>query len=141
MPYHRLYFSAIAMRSAELPQVTAYWFTLPWIAAHAASFIGSGIGKSGNPCARFTASCWFAMRVISRMTDSVKVCVRRAASMRYRLRLCSEAVAPSGERLGVSATPDLGERCPDQLGRRHPLRAAVDRGAHGLLGVRVRVAE
>src|SRR5690349_19395728 len=82
MPYHRLYFSAIAMRSAELPQVTAYWLMLPWIAAHAASFIGSGIGKSGNPCARLTASCWLAMRVISRMTDSVNVEVRRAASIR-----------------------------------------------------------
>src|SRR5258705_5527123 len=54
---------------------------LPWLAAHAASFIGSGIGKSGSPCARFTASCWFAMRVISRMTDSVNVDVRRAASI------------------------------------------------------------
>src|SRR5690349_20502753 len=82
MPYHRLYFSAIAMRSAELPQVTAYWLMLPWIAAHAASFIGSGIGKSGKPCARLTASCWLAMRVISRMTDSVNVEVRRAASIR-----------------------------------------------------------
>src|SRR4051812_39218211 len=81
MPYHRLYFSAIAMRSAELPQVTAYWLMLPWIAAQAASFIGSGIGKSGNPCARFTASCRFAMRVISRITDSVKVTVRLAASI------------------------------------------------------------
>src|SRR6478609_9127632 len=114
---------------------------LPWIAAHAASFIGSGIGKSGNPCARFTASCWFAMRVISRMTDSVKVCVRRAASMRYRLRLCSEAVIEDDERLGVSTPPDLRQRRPDQLGRRHSLRAAIDRGAHGLLGIRVGIAE
>ena len=74
------------MRSAELPQVMAYWLMLPWIAAHAASFIGSGIGKSGKPCARLTASCWFAMRVISRMTDSVNVWVRRAASMRWLVR-------------------------------------------------------
>jgi hypothetical protein len=55
----------------------AYWFTSPWIAAHAASFIGSGIGKSGKPWARLIAPCWLATRVISRMTDSVKVLVRR----------------------------------------------------------------
>src|SRR3982074_542807 len=103
MPYHRLYFSAIAMRSAELPHVTAYWLMLPWIAAQAASFIGSGIGKSGNPWARVTASCWFAMRVLSRMTDSVKGCVRRAASMRYRLKVKSEAVLCGEGRLGVRA--------------------------------------
>ena len=30
-----------------------------------------GAGKSGNPCARFTALCWNASRVISRITDSV----------------------------------------------------------------------
>src|SRR6476469_7141178 len=101
MPYHRLYFSAIAMRSAELPQVTAYWLMLPWIAAHAASFIGSGIGKSGNPCARFTASCWFAMRVISRMTDSVKVDVRRAASMNFSAREFREYYHPSTWYLGT----------------------------------------
>src|SRR4030088_2560020 len=90
MPYHRRYFSAIAMRSAELPQVVAYWLMLPWIAAHAASFIGSGIGKSGNPCAGVIASCWFAVRLISRMTDSLKVCVRRAASIGYELEVWNE---------------------------------------------------
>jgi len=48
---------SIAIRSAALPHVTAYWLMSPLIAAHAASFIGSGIGKSGNPCARLIASC------------------------------------------------------------------------------------
>src|SRR5215207_1351536 len=107
MPYHRLYFSAIAMRSAELPQVTAYWLMFPWIAAHAASFIGSGMGKSGNPCARFTASCWFAMRVISRMTDSVNVAVRRAASMNEELgfsETLSDCRQSRDERLGEHAS-------------------------------------
>src|ERR1043166_719609 len=55
------------------------------MAAHAASFIGSGIGKSGKPCARFTASCMLAIRVISRITDSVKVDVRLAASISAHL--------------------------------------------------------
>jgi hypothetical protein len=76
--YQRRYFSASASRSGGEPQVIAYWFTSPWIAAQAASFIGSGIGKSGKPCARLIAPCCWATRVISRMTDSVKVAVRRA---------------------------------------------------------------
>src|SRR6266496_4873332 len=50
----------------------------PRIAAHAASFIGSGIGKSGKPWARLIAPYWFATRVISRMTDSVNVEARCA---------------------------------------------------------------
>src|SRR6266513_5074210 len=54
----------------------------PWIAAHAASFIGSGIGKSGKPCARLIAPYWFEMRVISRITDSVNVLARFAAAAR-----------------------------------------------------------
>ena len=54
----------------------------PWIAAHAASFIGSGIGKSGKPWARLIAPYWFATRVISRITDSVKVVARLAAAAR-----------------------------------------------------------
>ncbi len=82
--YHRRYFSAIASRSAGDPHVIAYWLMSPLIAAHAASFIGSGIGKSGKPCARLIASCWLAMRVISRMTDSVKVLVRVAVILVLR---------------------------------------------------------
>ncbi len=78
MSYQRRYFSAIASRSGAAPHVTAYWLMSPWIAAHAASFIASGIGKSGKPCARFIAPCSFATRVISRITLSVNVCVRRA---------------------------------------------------------------
>ena len=49
MPYQRRYFSAIPMRRFADPHVTAYWLRFPWIAAQAASFIGSGIGKSGKP--------------------------------------------------------------------------------------------
>ena len=82
MSYHCRYFSAIASRSAGLPQVIAYWFTSPRIAAHAASFIGSGIGKSGKPCARLIAPYSFATRVISRITDSVKLSARLAVLMR-----------------------------------------------------------
>ena len=41
------------------------------MAAHAASLISDGAGKSGKPCERLTAPCCCASRVISRMTDSV----------------------------------------------------------------------
>src|SRR5215468_802409 len=41
-------------------------------ASPAAFLISSGAGKSGNPCARFTAPYVMACRVISRITDSVK---------------------------------------------------------------------
>jgi hypothetical protein len=54
----------------------------PWIAAHAASFIGAGIGKSGIPCARLIAPYWFEIRVISRITDSVNVLARFAVAAR-----------------------------------------------------------
>src|SRR5687768_1315621 len=50
----------------------------PWIAAHAASFIGCGMEKSGKPCARLIAPCWLATRVISRITDSWNVEARCA---------------------------------------------------------------
>src|ERR1700732_2766827 len=42
------------------------------MAARAASLTSGGAGKSGNPCARLTASYCNAKRVISRITDSVK---------------------------------------------------------------------
>src|SRR3954470_16336406 len=118
MPYHRLYFSAIAMRSAELPQVTAYWLMLPWIAAHAASFIGSGIGKSGNPCARLIASCWLAMRVISRMTDSVNVDVWLAASIGH-----------------------LGKSFADEIRRPHARPTRIERRFHRALRVLARISQ
>src|SRR5919202_5114594 len=121
MPYQRRYFSAIASRSAALPHVTAYWLMSAVIAVHAASFIGSGIGKSGKPWARFTASCSCAMRVISRMTDSVNVAQRCAPS--------------------TSAAPESGEGAADQLRRRHPAPAGVERAADRPLGVDGRVAQ
>ena len=40
-----------------------------------------GAAKSGKPCARLTASCFSARRVISRITDSVN-CSAFAESMR-----------------------------------------------------------
>ena len=70
-----------------MPQVIAYWLMSPWIAAHAASFIGSGIGKSGKPCARLIAPCWlrdarhladdgFGERRRSRRASMMRACGR-----------------------------------------------------------------
>src|SRR5271169_255587 len=42
------------------------------MASCAARLISAGAEKSGNPCARLTASYCIACRVISRITDSVK---------------------------------------------------------------------
>src|SRR5580692_11636312 len=63
---------AIALRRFFAPQVMAYWFRSAATACWAACLISAGAGKSGKPCARFTALCSMAWRVISRMTDSVK---------------------------------------------------------------------
>src|SRR5437899_9603028 len=65
--------AAIALRKDRAPQVMAYWFTSARMARQAASLISAGAGKSGIPCARFTAPWSWARRVISRITDSVKL--------------------------------------------------------------------
>jgi len=71
--------SAIAWRSAGAPQVVAYWWWAPPAvsAAWAARTISGGGSKSGKPCAKLIARsgpCRARLtRVISRMTDSVKL--------------------------------------------------------------------
>src|SRR5258708_1961231 len=60
-----------------------YWFASAVMASRAAVLMSSGALKSGNPCARFTALCSMASRLISRITDSVKFAVR---SLRNRSR-------------------------------------------------------
>src|SRR6476660_7528659 len=91
------------------------------IAVHAAAFMTSGIGKSGKPCARFTALGMEAMRVISRMTDSVNVAVRRAAS--------------------TVLSSDFAECATDQLRRAGSRSCFVDCLTHCPLGVARRVTE
>lgn len=92
----------------------------PWIAAHAASFIGAGIGKSGIPCARFIAPYWFEMRVISRITDSVNVLARFAVAARRETFLLVVIISwkvPDYELDGLfiltSITPLLPPRIPN----------------------------
>src|SRR5580700_1469624 len=72
IPCHTSICRAIAFRRLFAPQVMAYCFTPAAIASRAARLISAGAEKSGIPCARLTALCCIACRVISRITDSVK---------------------------------------------------------------------
>src|SRR5439155_24152930 len=65
-----------ASRNGLAPQVMLYWLMSAAMASEAARFRTSGAGKSGKPCARLVAPESSASRVISRMTDSVKLLVR-----------------------------------------------------------------
>src|SRR2546423_4393067 len=86
MPYHAAYVQASAARSRLAPLVIAYWLTSSAMARAAACFRTSGEAKFGNPCARLMASCSLASRVMPRITDSVKPCVRRAVCIRRNLQ-------------------------------------------------------
>ena len=80
------------------PQVMAYWLMSSAMAWRAASLTSADAGKSGNPCARLTASCFWARRVISRMTDSVNRSALadsvRCAAAATRLELGVDASSP-----------------------------------------------
>src|SRR5229473_761797 len=71
-------FRATAWRSCRAPHVVAYWLNPSLSASAAASRIRGSVAKSGKPWAKLTArsgplSARFN-RVISLMTDSVKLC-------------------------------------------------------------------
>src|SRR5215467_11594618 len=78
----------MALRNDFAPQVIAYWLMSRAMASCAADLISAGAGKSGNPCARLTALCAMASRVISRITDSVK---RDAFSLKIPRAACASA--------------------------------------------------
>ena len=87
--YQWLVLAAMAARKAGAPHVMAYWLTSPSMAAMAAAFSSAGQAKSGKPWARFTAPWRSAIRVMSRITDSVK---------RPALAEVRGIVPPSGDR-------------------------------------------
>src|SRR5687767_15289323 len=70
-PRYERVLRAIASRKSFEPHVIAYWLTSAAIASIALRLMSSGAEKSGKPCERFTAPCFSASRVISRITDSV----------------------------------------------------------------------
>ena len=63
----------------------AYWLMSAAIARIATCLMSSGAAKSGNPWERFTAPCFIASRVISRITDSVNELA--FAEMRLRVEI------------------------------------------------------
>src|SRR5271165_2993128 len=80
------------------------------MAWRAASLISSGAEKSGKPCERFTAWCFNARRVISRITDSVN-CSALAESIRRETCV----ILDSGELISPSQADEIAaggaERC------------------------------
>src|SRR5712692_9522669 len=108
---------AIAARRVGAPHVVAYWLKPSRSAATAASrILGSG-SKSGKPCAKLTAfsgplSCKLS-RVISRMTDSVK--------------LWAFSESRSVSRIG---TLQAKLRAGARVASRRPLEAALPPPAH-----------
>src|SRR3990170_1144529 len=89
----------------------AYWLISASIARQAASLSSDGAAKSGKPCARLTASCAMAKRVISRMTDSVKEAARREISLiglssqQLQQLVVDQAVARQYLRIGPARRP------------------------------------
>ena len=75
-PIRRLCFSASASRKFCAPQVMEYWWKSSWATSARRFKIAWGGSKSGNPWDRLTAPYWLEMRVIRRMTESVKCAVR-----------------------------------------------------------------
>src|SRR6266566_6960341 len=102
MWYQSSYFAANAFRSRAAPQVMAYWLTSSRIARAAASFRTSGQGKLGKPCERLMAPCSLASRVIPRITDSVKPCVRRAVRVRMTAKDTALTSLPAGGQFAAS---------------------------------------
>src|SRR3954452_4281734 len=92
----------MAARNSLAPQVIAYWLTSASIAAFAASLSSGGQAKSGKPCERLMPLCCRHSRVISRMTDSVKVSA--LALMRASIAAGVRAGAACGRGAGASLT-------------------------------------
>src|SRR3979411_1376680 len=88
---------ATALRSCGAPHVVAYWLKPSCSAFAAASRMRASVLKSGKPWAELTALLalsWRLSRVISRMTDSVKLCAfseRRSVPRIGALQLQIEA--------------------------------------------------
>src|SRR6266568_2105536 len=102
MPYQSWYFFASASRRCLAPHVMAYWLTLSRIARIAASLRTPGQGKLGKPCERLMAPCSLASRVMPRITDSVKPCVRRAVRVRMTAKDTALTSLPAGGQFAAS---------------------------------------
>src|SRR5688500_288351 len=115
--YQRVVLAAIASRKSRAPQVMAYWLMSASIAAFAASFSSGGQAKSGKPWARLTASWSAAWRVISRITDSVKLAAR-IETLFGMTALCLLAAMLDPVKLTLPGTAEPSYRPPDAELRR-----------------------
>src|SRR5258706_11483319 len=105
------------------------------MACRAASFISAGAAKSGKPCERFTALCFSASRVISRISDSVN-CSAFAESMRRATCVIVDSFMAETKSLGwqrkkarLMVVPGAGGGCHgDRRGDTCALDHAVDFG-------------
>src|SRR5262249_55136874 len=97
-------------RSGLAPQVIAYWLISSEMACRAASLIASGAAKSGKPWDKFTALCFSASRVISRITDSVN-CSALAEIMRREI----SAIVDSGELIFLRGAVHVGSAAAARL--------------------------
>src|ERR1700674_1184690 len=118
-------FRATAWRSCGAPHVVAYWLNPSRNAPAAASRIRGSVLKSGNPCAKLTARSgplsWRFNRVISRMTDSVKLwalsdsrLMARVSALQVEIRARTR-VAPLGF-LQAALPPPAHVARPSRLG-------------------------
>src|ERR1700682_5508737 len=160
-------FFATALRSCGAPHVVAYWLKPSRSALAAASRMRSSVLKSGNPWAKFTAlsaplSCRFS-RVISRMTDSVKLCAfseSRIGSVSWisplQLEVGARARVAAHGPLQAALPPAADLARPSRLGEevehvraaqqadhlaafdhRHPPYALADQQSRGLVDPRL----
>ena len=72
MPMKRSHLRESAWRKFGAPIVMGYWCGPSWLTSSSRSVIALGGSKSGKPCARLIAPQSMLMRVIRRMTESVK---------------------------------------------------------------------
>src|SRR3954453_7523601 len=123
-------FAAIACRKSRAPQVMAYWLTSASIAALAASLSSGGQEKSGKPWERLIPSCCRHRRVISRITDSVKVSA--FALMRCAIAAGDGAGVGAGEMLTPPSCrlPIRDRRCGGAPRPARPRRPEYG-GSHG----------
>src|SRR5260370_19187026 len=119
-------FRATAARSCGAPHVVAYWLYPSRSAAAAASRIRGSVWKSGKPCAKLMArSGPFRARfkrVISRMTDSVKLWAFSERRSVARIRALQVDV---GARAGMTAFRHLQPALPAPADVAGPARAPV----------------
>src|SRR6202011_373435 len=123
-------FRATARRSCGAPQVVAYWLYPSRRATAAASRIRGSVSKSGKPCAKFTArSGPFRARfnrVISRMTDSVKLCAFSDSRVERLVSRIGPLQVDVGARARVTALRHLQPALPAPANIAGPARAGEE---------------